>query len=371
MNQNFSDIPFDDIVKFGQRSLLYRDMFTVSWLLGRACNYHCEYCWPYARSDTKDHRPTEVCINTIDSIKTQARNRNFNSFHFSFSGGEPTIHRGYLDILKHYANDTINCNYQSVHMTSNCSPGLRWFEKYIDATKNLNRVSVTASWHRKGWKRNNDPSEQDIKNHMIKFADKLCYLQENDVQVTINIVMVPEWWDVLYSEAKYFNSRNINVTLKPQSDPTASFVVHGYTEEMKKILHNDMPQRDYVSEKRKWIHPKPNVNLKELGFAKGDSRETPQTLQVELQDKDGNKHYLDQAERFNSFGFNKFEGWTCQAGYRSIIIHEPSGYIKRSYSCHDKPLGHIETGFELFNKPSKCITKSCVSSADSKIPKWK
>ena len=65
---DFTKIPYDDLVRVGQRSMLYRDMFTVSWLLGRFCNYKCSYCWPYARSDKKDHRPTELCIKTIDRL---------------------------------------------------------------------------------------------------------------------------------------------------------------------------------------------------------------------------------------------------------------------------------------------------------------
>jgi hypothetical protein len=36
---DFTQIPFNDIVQVGQRTLLYRDIFTVSWLLGRFCNY--------------------------------------------------------------------------------------------------------------------------------------------------------------------------------------------------------------------------------------------------------------------------------------------------------------------------------------------
>ena len=102
---DFSKIPYQDIVKVGQRSLLYRDIFTVSWLLGRFCNYRCRYCWPYARSDRKDHRPTQLCCDTIDEIKRQARDNGFNSFHFSLSGGEPTFHPGYLDILEYLADD--------------------------------------------------------------------------------------------------------------------------------------------------------------------------------------------------------------------------------------------------------------------------
>jgi hypothetical protein len=90
-----------------------------------------------------------------------------------------------------------------------------------------------------------------------------------------------------------------------------------------------------------------------------------------LTDKDGKPWYMDQAERFNAFEFNQFKGWECSAGYRSIIIREPDGNIKRSYSCHDEPLGHIEKGFSLFPNPKPCVTQSCVSSADSKIPKRK
>ena len=97
----------------------------------------------------------------------------------------------------------------------------------------------------------------------------------------------------------------------------------------------------------------------------------PWHMQIELKDKDGKKWYMDQAERFNAFEFNNFKGWSCNAGYQGIIIREPDGSVKRSYSCHDVPLGNIETGFKLFNQAMPCITGSCVSSADSKIPKVK
>ena len=65
---DFTAIPYSDLVRVGQRTMLYKDLFTVSWLLGRYCNYRCSYCWPYARSDTKDHRPTELCLKTLDDI---------------------------------------------------------------------------------------------------------------------------------------------------------------------------------------------------------------------------------------------------------------------------------------------------------------
>jgi hypothetical protein len=90
--------------------------------------------------------------------------------------------------------------------------------------------------------------------------------------------------------------------------------------------------------------------------------------QIRLNDGTSN-YYLDQAERFNSFGFNKFSGWTCNSGYQSVIIRENE--VKRGYSCHDAPLGTLDEGFNLFTKSTICSTTSCVSSADSKIPKAK
>lgn len=358
---DFRKIPFSEIESVGQRTLLHRDLFCVSWLLGRYCNYKCSYCWPYARSDKKDHRPTELVLKTLQEIKRQARERGFNSFHFSFSGGEPTLHPGYLQILSNYNDDQANCNYQTVHMTSNISPGQSWFKKYALATKNLNRVSVTASYHKEMTTR--EP-----------FAEKLLFLQEEDIQVTINMVMVPERFEILWEDALYFHNLGINVTLKPQSNTSATAVVEGYSAHMLARLQNGMPQRDYTTSRmtsKNKVSQRPKASFPPIPSEHDSGESVPPVMQVEFKDKQGHAWFMDQAERFNAFNFNNFSGWECSAGYRSIIIREPDGSVKRSYSCNDQPLGNIETGFQLFPKPMLCKTKSCVSSADSKIPKRK
>jgi len=362
---DFTKIPYDDIVRVGQRTMLYKDLFTVSWLLGRYCNYRCSYCWPYARSDTKDHRPTELCLKTIDEIKRQARERNFNSFHFSLSGGEPTFHPGYTDILSYLNDDVANTNYTSVHMTSNMSRPMKWFEeKYCPAVSKFHRASITASLH---------TEHVNTKEKMQDFADKLILCQEHNVQITINMVMVPEWFDRDFDNALFFHEQGINVTLKPQSDPTASRVVDGYTKEMLERLHNGMPQRAFTEDKankaKKVKRPEPKFYKTPDPIYKEEHSKIPQHFQVEFVDKDKKIWYMDQAERFNAFNFNKFNTWECSSGYRGIIIREPDGSIKRSYSCYDAPIGNIETGFQLYDGPKPCSSPSCVSSADSKIPK--
>lgn len=356
---DFTQIPFDKIEALGQRSLIYRDLFTVSWILGRFCNYRCSYCWPYASTRTKDHRPTEVILKNIAEIKRQARARSFNSFHFSFSGGEPSMHPGYLEILKQYGEDTPNCNYQSVHMTSNLSLNLDWYEKYVKATEDLNRVSITASFHSEFAK----PEA---------FKEKIIFLQSHDIQVTINMVMVPERFDMLWERALDFHNAGINVTLKPQSNENASEIVSGYTPEQLELLRKGLPQLDYtrlrlMKLEKETSRPKAKNQIQDRSYVGNQLA----NMQLEMRDDSGERWYLDQAERLNAFPFNNFKGWECSAGYRSLIIREPGGVVKRSYSCHDKPLGTLDDGFELFPEVKTCQTVSCVSSADSKIPKRK
>jgi MoaA/NifB/PqqE/SkfB family radical SAM enzyme len=319
-NHNFQNIPWNDINEFGQRTMFGTSLFSVSWILARFCNYNCSYCWPYARSDYPDHRPLFVYLQLIDELKTQARANSFDKFHFSFSGGEPTAYKHFDKLIEYYANDDA---YQSFHMTSNCSPSLKWWKKNIVNFKKFNRTSITASFHAEF------ADEND-------FAEKLLYLLENNVYITINQVMVPEKFNEYLDRCYRFYNRGIPVTLKPQSNSTATAIVEGYTTEQLDIMQTKFQQP---------------------------------SNQIILKDSKGIEYEFDQAERFNAYGFNNFEGWYCNSGYQSVIIREPGGEIKRSYSCHDEILGTIDHGFKLFDRATKCITKSCLSSADSKIPK--
>jgi len=323
--KDFSKIPWHNITEFGQKTLLNSRLFTVSWITTRYCNYECSYCWPHARSSVPDPKPTELYLNTMDSIKAQARANGFTNFHFSFSGGEPTVNKQFLPLIEHYCNDS-GPEYQSIHMTTNLSPGSKWWNKYLEATSTLQRRSITASFHSEFAK------EQE-------FGDKCLQLMKAGVYVTINQVMVPEMFDELYERLERFASRGINVTLKPQSDPTASYVVHGYTDDQIHKMQTGFPQQ--------W--------------------QGEELAQILLYDNNGIEYEFDQAERFNAFGFNKFKGWSCNAGYQGIIIRDKE--VRRSHSCHDEVLGTITEGFEIFKEPKKCITPSCMSSADSKIPK--
>jgi organic radical activating enzyme len=318
---NFTTIPLQNITRFGQQTMLDRPLFNVSWILGRFCNYKCSYCWPYARSDVLDYQPLAVYTSAINEIKRQANQNGFTQFHWSFSGGEPTAYKQLPDLVKHIQSDMIP-SYQSIHMTTNLSPGSKWWKTWCSNTELLQRRSITASFHDEFAK------EQE-------FGDKCLQLMYELVHVTVNQVMVPEKFYETLERCNRLRDRGINVTLKPQSNDTATAIVDGYTPEMLEIMRNDFEQQE--------------------------------EYQIRLTDGDKN-YYIDQAERFNALGFNQFTNWTCNSGYQSVIIKGTE--VKRAYSCYDETLGTIEK-FTLFSSPQICTTPRCVSSADSKVPKCK
>jgi hypothetical protein len=317
---SFSTIPFQNIVAFGQQTMLDRPLFNISWILGRFCNYKCSYCWPYARSDQMDYQTLEVYKHTVDEIKRQAGLNGFTEFHWSFSGGEPTAYKQLPDLVKHL--DEQESSYQSIHMTTNLSPGSKWWNTWCKNTDLLQRRSITASFHAEFAKEE-------------EFGAKCLQLMYNQVHVTINQVMVPEVFFETLERCNRFRARGISVTLKPQSNDTATAVVDGYTNDMIKIMQDDFKQQE--------------------GF------------QIRLTDGEQD-YFIDQAERFNALRFNSFTNWTCNSGYQSVIIR--GNEVKRAYSCKEDSLGTIDN-FTLFSAPKLCITKRCVSSADSKIPKCK
>ena len=92
---------------------------------------------------------------------------------------------------------------------------------------------------------------------------------------------------------------------KIQSDPTASKVVDGYTDEMKKRLWNGMPQRAYTEAKaqqKNYVErPKPTFMIDEDDDYRKQSAGVPWHMQIEFRDSKGDPYYMDQAERFNAF----------------------------------------------------------------------
>ena len=355
----FSSIPFSEIERVGARRCLYQNFFNTTWVLGAFCNYKCSYCWPYAHSSIRDYFPLEILLKTIDKIKKAARQRGYNSFNWTFHGGEPCVYKGYMDMVHHISKDTVNCEQQTIHMTSNLSPSLKWLKKWVDTVTPLSYTTVIGSFH-------NEFAKREI------FADKVLFLQEQkNISIVARIVMVPSRFETLWEDALYFYNKGINVSLMPQKD-NAQKVVSGYTDSMLERLQNGLPRKHSVGESKS-AKLSSSLNAKQTAEKMDNNRVEKQKhhhYTLELKSVP-NTYWIDEPERLNSLRFNQFKGWECSTGYGACVI-ERNGDVRRGHMCHDKILGNIQTDFELYSKPQVCVTpRSCSTGADIEIPKRK
>lgn len=326
----YTDIPWDDIVRLEQNK---QDIpFSIAWVLGRFCNYSCSYCYDFAHSDKVDHQPLEVYQNVLTEVKTQARANGFNSFFCNFSGGEPSAYKDFLKLAEFYSSDKESA-YNDIAMTTNLSPGLKWWQRYLTATAaSGKRRFLAASFHHEFADYN-------------EFTEKCLMLKEAGVRLIVNQVMEAKYFYEALDRCENWRNAGIPVTVKPQKSKAGNqILMDSYTPEMIDILKKGFP-----------LSNRENYTMLYRG--------------IKLWDSKGNIHYIDQSERLNSLDRNKFRGWKCEAGFKSVVIRGKN--VLRAHSCSDSPLGNITDGFQLYNEPKTCMTKVCITSTDSKLTKWR
>lgn len=331
----------NDVKRIGHTNFLYESMFLISIILTKFCNYSCSYCWPAVHSSIKDFRPPDALIKAIAEVKRQAKENKTKGFRFWFAGGEPTLHPNFFEILDSLKSEEL---YQEIGMVSNMSQGMNWWQSFVDNTNSFHKVIISASWHR-------EAGMKDIKSHREKFLSKVMFLNTNDINIGINLVMSPSAWDEMYEDAQYFYDHAIEVYMSLEENHDGS--IKDYTPEQIDIMKEQLKYR-------KWMFPK----SKRLEHPLSTKLAEP----IEIEMFSGNKLRLDRTTKINANGLNMYAGWDCSAGFQSVKMMEPQGVIYRGASCKDKQIGTFES-FQLFDSPRKCISKNCPCPLDQILPK--
>ena len=97
--------------------------FDVIWDLGRRCTYACTYCPPHRNNKTsplvtfKDLKASMDFLDEYVKIYEDMRGRPYTKRKLSFTGGEPTIHTGFLKFAN-YIKETYGDRY-TIGITTN------------------------------------------------------------------------------------------------------------------------------------------------------------------------------------------------------------------------------------------------------------
>lgn len=303
--------------------------FFITWSLHNFCNFRCTYCPPNLNNGTTKTINIENIKSFYTQIKTKVPNK---KIIFAFSGGEPTLHPQFIDIIKYLSDN--GCE---ICMTTNGSRGLDWWQKaepYIDHLV----ISYHPQWTKK---------KKLIEN--IKFLSETTW-------VNLDLMMIPEYWDEIIDFSNSLRGlKNIAITYLP--------VQRDFGNGAQGLI-------DYTAEQLEFLQNPPNFygdflpSLTKLEKCKGQFGRGEKIVKY----SDHTIKKLDY-KLLIANKENNFFGYTCDLGLEGLII-EINGDIYNAY-CHvGGKVGNIfEGNFNLRTSPIVCPKTYCSCSVDIEINK--
>jgi hypothetical protein len=349
-DKSFSQIPFEKIVSIGNVINHYNDVFDIHWIPGRFCNYRCSYCWPLSK--VYDRKEDSVFSeqdyrNAVDRFVGYGRQRGYRKFNLTLSGGEPTLHPHIMAIIDQYLKHKDSETVLKLQMLTNLSRPAKWWGEWIGAVQNADDVMLIASWHQ-GYLSRED------------FTARLLQIKQTGIAVTINATFTFEDFESKVSDTEYFQNHGLKVKALPYRD--AKGLMPKFKAEHQRILQEEIvspvgkPSELLGRLPSDWVHCK-DVNSNDY--------------QVELIDYDGNRYYVDYAERLPSLFFDSYKGWMCWAGYDSIRIDEKGNITRGRGGCSGVKIGNIfdENTPVAYGGPRVCPHPCCSVSTDALVKK--
>lgn len=113
------------------------EYFSITWMLGRRCNYDCMYCPVEWHDNVSPHHNLNTLKNAWQKMYDKTSHKNL-KYKLCFTGGEVTANKHFLPFI-----EWLNANFpmHSILATSNGSAGLNY---YIKLCKELSALSLST-----------------------------------------------------------------------------------------------------------------------------------------------------------------------------------------------------------------------------------
>lgn len=300
-----------------------KDWFVVNWCLGNTCNYSCSYCPDNLHNGTRKWPSLETVKRFTTNVIEQTSPR---QVYFEFTGGEVTLNPHFTEIAKHCTSLGAR-----VGLISNGSRTVRWWEEnkqYFD--------HVCLSFH----------AEHANKDHFINIVK----LVHNDIRTHVNIMMVPNQFDLCFSVANEIKELgNLSMALQPLIHDFGD-TLYDYTDAQKLIFEK---QHDLITKHIKYT--------KKFDYYRGA---------MKMVFPDGTE-LPSSAHRFISKNTNDWSGWKCYAGVEQMIV-DLDGSCWRGWCKVGEPFAHISHDvIKIPTQPIICNKTMCHCNFDIMCTKMK
>lgn len=111
------------------------EYFSITWELGRRCNYDCMYCGPQWHDSTSKHKSLEELKNNWIGIYEQSRYLKL-KYKISFTGGEVTGNKNFYPFVQWLRKEYPTAIGQ-ILLTTNGSATYKYYAKLFEVVDNI------------------------------------------------------------------------------------------------------------------------------------------------------------------------------------------------------------------------------------------
>lgn len=319
--------------------------FNVHWRIGNYCNYHCSYCQPvFNKGPVSSFVPLGIAKATINNVIDQRSDKDIGFF---FTGGEPTVHPQFLDLL-----ESVGSKEARASLITNGSRSVNYYKRLATVLSGV----IYFTFH----------AEYAVKN---KFLDNLILFPKN--RIIIFIPMNPNHWNTCVDLFEQLILEGYNVVPKVMLD---DFGISGeakktnYSAEQESYMQQANKQAAAVVSLAKWTNNSQTVYSK-FTFRNKNAIVAKSNL-VDLTLEDGSHvDYTMHQLVLNKLTYLK--GMQCNAGIESAYINH-RGQVFKATCRQDGMIGNIyaDTNFKLPTESTTCSVHNCWCTDDLQITKW-
>lgn len=111
------------------------EVFSITWELGRRCNYDCMYCSPRWHDNTSKHKDLDTLKRNWIEIFQRTHQQNL-KYKISFTGGEVTGNKHFLPFVK-WLRTEYGAHLSQLLLTTNGSATLKYYTKLFEVIDNI------------------------------------------------------------------------------------------------------------------------------------------------------------------------------------------------------------------------------------------
>jgi molybdenum cofactor biosynthesis enzyme MoaA len=327
---------------------------SVSWFLGKRCNYDCSYCPTFVHDNYSPHMKKEKIYDMIDQIEKQISLQN-KEFKISITGGEPFVHPAFIDICKKL-KEKKSCKKLSVVTNGSVS-----YEMYVKSIQYIDNLTISLHL------------EKPEKTTNLTLEKILKLNKNKKLFLNVNLMAVPGKFDKIKQIISLFTKNEIKFVLRKIDPPYKEGTIKlSKTKGLTTIKNADEFNKHKSEMKIK------NRNNKEERFIDYYSAEELAFLNSYSNKKQWNNIRLYTENAFFEFNTDdlikktthNWKGWNCYIGIDSLYIQH-NGTIFRGNCLQGNSIGKIGEKIKWPTHPIRCPISSCSCNLDMVIRKVK